>query len=254
MAEFAKFQGIGYTDAVSLGLVAKHSRAGGFGNNPDVDTNTVPEDAWTGGGLYPWMVAATLLQIRSTSASDTAAGVGTHSVLVSGLDINFVPISQTVTLNGTAAVAIPTALYRINSVLPGVPGSSQVNVGDIIVEDVAAGNTVRAIAPAGYGTTRQAPYTVPVGCNLLIKQLYLGILSPAGVGGRAASLSTYFKFTGGMYRLPITITTANNISYLHIIDPPISLTAGTDFSLRITNLSDSNSDITGAWNGILVQN
>lgn len=253
MTEFAKYSGIAHSDAVSLGRVAKMSRVTGLGNNPDVDTGTLPEDSWSGGGLYPWMTAATALQIRSTSASDTAAGVGARTVLVPTLDTAFVPVSKSLVMNGVTAVPFVGTAYRINMALVATAGTSETNVGDLIIEDVAAPNTVRCIIKAGAGISQQAAYTVQANAMLLVKQLYLGINAVAGSASRVATLTTYTK-TNGVIRLPITIQTANGIAYLHNMDPPIALTSGTDFSLRIGNLTDSNSDITGAWNGILVLN
>ncbi len=254
MTEHAKYLGLPHGDAVALGRVAKQLRVGGFGENPDVDTGSTPEDAWTEGGLYPWMTAPTALQVRSTSADDTAAGSGARSASAFILSSTFVPSIVVTALNGTTAVPLAVAPYRINLAQPGAWGSAGVNLGDIIFEDVAPPNTIRAVIPAGVGQSQQAPYTVAANSSLLIKQLYLGVNAITGVADRSANLTTYFKFTSGALRLPITITAATGRPYRHDIDPPIALPAGTDFSLRITKVTDNNSSITGAWNGILVQN
>lgn len=78
--------------AVGLGQVPGYRRITALGNNPDVDT-AGPEDVWSGGGLYPWMTTATALEIVSDSASDTSAGTGARTVLVNGLDANFVEVA-----------------------------------------------------------------------------------------------------------------------------------------------------------------
>jgi hypothetical protein len=243
---YQPFAPIDYYDALALGKVPKHSRASAVGNNPDVDTATFPEDAWSGGGLYPWLSDGinTALQIRSTSASDTMA------VSTFGLTAPiFRAVTVTNTLSGITPVPLGTSLTRINQVMPAT-----MNVGDIIVEDVAPPNTIRAIVPAGIGISQQAAYTVPEGCTLLIRQIYIGMLPASGATARQATVRTYFKFPSGATRLTVSLQMANGQSYAHLIEPPIALTVGTDFNLRIDNVSDNNSNVTCAWNGVLVQN
>ncbi len=239
-----------FYDAVSLGLVSGFSRVGAFGNNPDVDTGTLPEDCWTGGGLYPWMTAMTSLEVVSSSVSDSSAGVGARTITISGLNDLYMAVSQSITLNGTTPVAVPLQLFRINSSLITSAGTSQVNVGDITIRDTGAG-AIRAIIPTGFGMTRQAPYTVVAGSSLLIKQLFLNIQSPSGTVNQYANMTTFFRSSAGVYRLPITIGCVNGAPYSHPIDPPIFVAEKTDFSLRTLNVSDSNTNITCAWNGIL---
>lgn len=247
--------GIDFYDAVSLGLdtVRKFARASAVGNNPDVDTSTTPEDAWPGGGIYPWITTGSniALQVRSTSALDTAAGAGAQGFTLLALTAPLFRIAnQTVALNGTTPVPFTTAVNRINNYMT----TTGLNVGDLIVEDVAPPNTIRAIIPAGVGTSQQAAYTVPEGSRLLIRQIYIGMLPASGATARSATIKTYFKFTSSATRLTVALQMANGQSYAHQIEPPIMLPVGTDFNLRIDNVSDSNSNVTCAWNGILVSN
>lgn len=246
---------IDFYDAVALGLdtVRKFTRASAVGNNPDVDTTTTPEDVWSGGGLYPWITTGSnvALQVRSTSASDTSVGPGALGITLGGLTAPLFRVSnQTISLNGTTPVAIPTALNRINAFAT----TSGLNVGDIIIEDVAPPNTIRGIIPAGVGVMQQSQYTVPEGCRLLIRQIYIGMLPASGATARQATVKTYFKFTSSATRLTVALQMANGQSYAHFIEPPIAIGTGTDFGLRVDNVSDNNSNITCAWNGVLVSN
>lgn len=237
---------IEYFTAVALGLVDKHSRASAVGNNPDVDTTTTPEDVWTGGGIYPWLPNGvnTALQARSTSAADTQAL--TLNALTATL---FRTSAQTISLSGTTPVPFPTSVTRLN-----LAQTASINVGDIIIEDAAPPNTIRAIIPAGVGVTQQAAFTVPEGTRLAISQIYIGMLPASGATARQATVKTYFRFTSGAVRLTVALQVANGQSYAHQITPPIMLPTGTDFNLRVDNVSDNNSNITCAWNGVLVSN
>lgn len=248
-----QFEPIGYYDSVSLGNIQKYSRASAVGNNPIVNTSTTPEDVWTGGGLYPWIFDNTnvALQVRSTSALDIVAGSGAQGVTLMGLVAPILRLTpQTIALNGTTPVPIPTAVNRINL----AQTTTGLNVGDIIFEDQAAPNTIRAIIPAGIGVSQQSQYTVPEGCRLLVRQIYIGMLPASGSTARQATVKTYFKFASGATRLTVALQMANGQSYAHLIEPPIMLATGTDFGLRVDAVSDNNSNITCAWNGVLVQN
>jgi hypothetical protein len=141
-------------------------------------------------------------------------------------------------------------MVRVNQAMT----ASGLNVGDIIIEDQAAPNTIRAIIPAGIGISQQAAFTVPEGGTLLIRQIYIGMLPASGATFRQATVKTYFRFPSGATRLTVQLQMADGQSYAHQIEPPIALVTGTDFNLRISNVSDSNSNITCAWNGILVLN
>ena len=140
--------------AVSLGLVDGVSRVTALGNRVGINTG-VPEDVWTGGLDYPWMSAATSLEIVSDNAADTSSGTGARTVTISGLDTNFRQVSQTVSMNGTTAAAIPTQLIRINSARVLTSGTGKTNAGILTVRDSGAGTT-RALISAGVGITRQS--------------------------------------------------------------------------------------------------
>lgn len=82
-----------FLQAVAYGQVPGYRRVTALGNNPDVDSGTVPEDIWAGGGAYPWMTGATALEIVSSSANDAAAGTGARTVTINGLDINYAEVA-----------------------------------------------------------------------------------------------------------------------------------------------------------------
>lgn len=236
---------------IGFGDYADHTRITGLGHNPDVDIASVPEDIWSGGGIYPWMTAATALEIVSSSANDTAAGTGTRTVMVNGLDINFVSISQVITLNGVTPVAIPSNLYRINAILQMSSGSAKINAGTITVRDSGAGAT-RGIMPIGYGTARQSIYTVPAGFTLQIISNYIAINGSGST--RSADISTYIQSPNGFYRMPITLTASDGKPYRHDGIPGIIIQEKTDYALRCTASTNDNAEISGAWLGILRKN
>jgi len=237
-----------YATAVGFSQLIGNSRVAALGNNPDIDT--APEDIWSGGGQYPWMTAATPLEILSTDANDTSAGTGARTVTIVGLDINYGIVTQSVILNGITPVAIPMPLFRINSAMITSAGTGRVNAGDINIRDVS-GATVRCVIPLGYGISRQSQYTVPAGSTLAVQSLLFCINRPTTT--RDATIATFFQSPLGFYRLSLEVSVDGN-PYRHDGTPGIIVPEKFDFGLRCTYVSSTNTDITGAWLGILKTN
>ena len=124
-----------------------------FGFNREI--GTAFETIWNDGGTYVYPSSALAMTIVSSSASDTM------QVLVVGLDASYNEVRQTVTLNGTGSVAIPTALFRINTAII-LSGS---NVGNITI---ASGGVTYGYIEATLGTTQACIYTVPAGYDLYL--------------------------------------------------------------------------------------
>lgn len=238
---------------VSAGVMPGFLRASGLGYNPDVDTGSVPEDAWGGSGLYNWMPGLTSLEMVSTSPNDTAVGTGARAVIFLGLDDQFKPRNQTIATNGIAAVPLPLQAFRNNGGRITLAGATGTNEGDIILRD-AGGGVERGRILAGTGTMRQAPYTVPFDNSLEIFQILTAIDSPGGSVNISSVIATYFRSPGAAFFLPLILPNTNSQPYAHEINPPIFLAAGTDFSLRIMKVSDNNAIVTAGWNGLLKKN
>jgi hypothetical protein len=238
--------------AAGFGLLSPGiRRVVGLGNNPDVDTGTVPEDIWTGGGLYPFMTVATSLEIVSDSASDAAAGTGARTILLSGLDANYVEQSSILTLNGLTAVAVPIQYFRINQIMVLSAGSNETNVGLITVRDAGAGTT-RGLIMIGTGISRQAVYTVPAGHTLSIHSILASLNRTTGTNNVTIGFS--FRTFTGVRRLTLEFSISDRSPYRHDGIPGITMAEKTDFSLRTTFTGGNNADVTGAFLGVLVAN
>jgi len=75
---------------VAKGNVSGHRVINKFGNNPDVDTNTDPEDVWGGGGIYAFFyttnqtveaVSTETTDVGTTVSSGTATGGSTTTLI-----------------------------------------------------------------------------------------------------------------------------------------------------------------------------
>jgi hypothetical protein len=244
--------GYGLGEAIGFSDVPNLRRVTALGFNPDIDVATIPEDVWPGGGLYPWLTVATSLEIVSTSVADAAAGTGARTFQVGCLDAAYVETTEIVTLNGVTAVPLTKQCLRINSLVLLTAGTGKTNAGDVSVRD-AGGGTVRSIAPAGYGLSRQAIYTVPAGYTLQIISIYIAGLAATGATTNF-DVSTFTQTSTGVYRLPITLTTGSTGVYRHDGIPGIILAEKTDFALRVTFANLNNTIVTAAFLGIMKKN
>lgn len=242
-------KGMDFDTAVGLGLVPGVRRVTALGANPDIDQGTLPEDVWSVGGVYPWMTAATSLEVVSTSASDSSAGVGARTVTIFGLDANYVEVNQTITLNGTTPVVVPTQLLRINSVLIMSAGSTKVNVGDINIRRVTGG-LIQAQIPVGYGITRQSIFTVPAGHTLSVHSILFAQTRSGGVD-KNITVANFIQSPLGFYRMPLELSVSQTTPYRHDGKPGITLAEKTDFAFRVIESSASDASVTVAFLGTL---
>ena len=157
---------------VARGQIAYHYSQFKFGFNPDVDNSL--ETVWAQGGLYSYLAAETVLKISSSSTADTSAGTGARTVTISGLDVNYNEISETITLNGQTAVNSTNSYLRIFRMIVNTAGSGGQNAGVIY----AGTGTVTTGVPAniyatiaiGDNQTLMALWTVPAGHTAYLLQ------------------------------------------------------------------------------------
>lgn len=237
---------------VAFGELNGYRRVLALGNAPAVNIATAPADLWTGMGAYPWLAAATALEVVSSSAADAAAGTGARTVLVSALDIDFVEFQEVLTLNGTTPVPMVKPAYRIQDIRMVSGGSSMVNAGTINLRDVAGG-TVRAIIPIGYGTARQSQYTVPAGHTLSwVVGPVICINRPTST--RDAAIGVLLRNPIASYQwIPLEVTVDGNP--FQLMGSPLAVfPEKTDLGLRVMAVSANATDITGGWVGLLKRN
>lgn len=232
----------------TLGRVAGHSRVALYGHTPTPTANT---DVWEGASLYPFQTAASVLEILSASALDTAAGTGARTMMVVGLDVNFNPVSEIITMNGVTPVQTVNSYLRVNGLNIATSGSGHVNAGDITLRLTGAGAT-QAIARAGYGFAKQCVYTVPAGFTLLSTDVL------PECGGALNSGTIVMGFTRISPTLQIQITNEYNASPGFPIQRTIITGAvvpsTSAITLRITSTTGAPTSGYCSFNGILVDN
>jgi len=133
---------------------------------------------WAENAVYVFPPGPTQMNVSSSDVDDTNGGTGTWNVTIYGLDINFVEIIETVTLNGQTPVPTVAQFYRINRMRIGRSGSTEANEGVIYIGVGAtiAGKpaTIYNEIVTGYGVSSTAIYTVPDGLTAYLKFFAVG--------------------------------------------------------------------------------
>ena len=133
-----------------------------FGNNDDVDGAL--ETIWDGGGLYTYLTTAATVTVTSTDSDDSETGTGARTVTVEGLDTSYNPVSETLTVGGSAGTV---EFYRVFRAYVATSGSTGSNEGTISIS--SGGTTLAQIrsvgtpTASGLGQTFMSLYTVPAG-------------------------------------------------------------------------------------------
>lgn len=244
------FQSVGFM------LEPGYERASGWGNNPDIDLGGPEVVDPLGGTTIPWLSSATSLEIVSDSAADAAAGTGARTVSIDGLNANYSRVSQTVTLNGTTAVAIPTQLIAINRLRVLSAGTGLTNAGLITVRNAGAG-TSRCLIPIGRSISQSSGYTVPASCTLQINR-HLASINRTVTAGRWITYTGAFQLWDGTQYgptvLPLEVSISDTALAAFMAEPGLVLPERSRFWLQVNAVSGNNTDVTAAWWGILKLN
>jgi hypothetical protein len=142
-----------YYSQVALGLISGYSVARIAGHSLATTTLSPVTESL----VYSTPTAAAALEFVSSSVNDTSAGSGAREVTVVGLDSNWAEVTQTVTTNGTTAVALATNLIRLHRWYVSSSGSyatsgTSSHVGTLTIRVSGAGATWSQIALSGsYG-------------------------------------------------------------------------------------------------------
>ena len=241
-----------FNQRVSLGLISGVTLVGIIGHNPDVDTGTLPEDCWEEGGSYAFLAVASSLEVLSSSANDTSAGSGARTILVTGLDTNYNPLSETVILNGTSVVALSGSYLRVNAMQVATAGSTTTNEGTITLRVASAGASVSVMGP-GDGLAQNGIYTVPAGFKFIPEFFTCSALkAPAD----STSLAVRYRPFGGAFfviqQFGLNSQGSTALSFSIPLARPV--TEKTDIRFTVTEVSANNVAVSASLLGKLFPN
>lgn len=224
----------------SMGHVSNGTPVFIYGNNPDVQN--VEETIWYHGGVYTYPTAAT--QMLVSSDDDTA----TCQVMINGLDANYMPINEIVTLTGQTAVTTTLSYLRIqNAYVLANPTVQNIYIG---VGTVTAGvpATVYERIFDGHNRTESARYTVPAGRTFYITH---------GTISHGSDSSAYItgRLVYRLFGLPFqnaAIVNLNNKFIDFWFDFPVALPEKTDIEAKGVCSKQQVNAVSASFEGILI--
>jgi len=157
-----------------------------FGHNDTVGTSY--EDIHPNGGDINWLTGGTKVEILSSNAADTSAGLGVRSVELHGLSATGADQEEVIIMNGTSAVESALTYCRINKLhneTVGTYGGS--HQGDVTCRVTGAGSVqsimkgeegaVNSSVQYGLGEASNGYWTVPLGKVLYITYVNVNVQS-----------------------------------------------------------------------------
>lgn len=240
------------TDLDTFGSIQK------FGSNPDIDTGTLPEDIWNGGGMLPYLDTAETMAVTSSNETDTYGGFGAWDLFVVGVDANWTVRIQRVPLNGLTAVNTSIAYLRIIRAYVEHAGDYTTNVGTLTITGIDTGTVMVAIPP-DYGQTQIAATSVPDGRTAYLAKWQATMIRQGSTSGAMATVVFQVRenadnSTSAWRRWDEVHLSVVGTSYAqHRYVPWKQMPARTDMRLTCTYVSDSNTRISGGISLFLVR-
>lgn len=220
------------------------------GRNDDVDTGT-DEDVWIVGGDYVFPPTAQTLTLVSDSAADdgSPAGTGGHTVRVDGLDADYNPLTEFVTMDGTTPVITVGEFLRVNKGTVREVGTAEANVGTITATQTTSALTMFTVPPS-FGQSSLGVYTVAADHELVATRIWATIGKQAATSASIAFIIREFGLSFraiGFAGLHSQGTTLADVS-LPVV-PPVPGRA--DLKIRVS-VSANNTDVNGGFEGFLI--
>ena len=236
---------------VARNQIMGHSSVFVSGFNATVGTTY--ETVWSESTVYAYLTSASVIEISSSSANDTAAGTGARTVTIYGLDASYNQISETVTLNGTSAVNTTLSYLRVFHLLVNTAGSGGAAAGTIYAGTGALTAGKPAVVYGVYtadGGSTAAIYTVPAGYTGYI----FDFLTSSGctTANAYTNVGLYARPFGGVFDNTIQGRCSNGNSFNVPLNFPLAFTEKTDIEIRTSATSASN--VTGNFSIVLVKN
>ena len=243
-----------HTDlAISRGHTLGYRTLYKFGYNPDV--NGDEETVWEQGGDYPWLDSAVTMFVSSTSVNDTSGGSGANTILIQGLDENYVEIEETITLNGQTQVTTQLSYLRVYRAFVTLAGSSGTSGGIIYIGSSGAtggvpNGTVYANLSIG-NQTQIAAYTVPAGHTLYLDEI--NITAALNLANKRVNASFHTRDFGSNVFRTRFINVLQSSQLKQLFKYPQEFAEKTDVEIRVST-NTTNNPIAASFQGVLIKN
>lgn len=229
---------------VAKGKIAGHSVAFISGKHPSVSVGGTPTTVWNNtANTYPWSVwdaGAAAIYMASSSASDT------QTLLLSGLDASYNPITAVVTLTGTTYVNTGATLFkRLNSAVCITNG---VTVGTVTLRYGSSGGTIVGLISTGTSSTSMSIYTVPAGFTAFSTYGDFSVNK-----GNQAELAVKWRFFGAPF---VTVYSTEVYEQFIVSSPTIpgAIPEKTDLDNQVQSVDNAGSRVYSNQQLLLIDN
>ena len=240
--------GIASNIPIAAGEVDGWSNIHKFGAVPLMSTNPGVGSVWDKSDTYyPWgafatpgpLTIATTLANGSTSTLDDGV-----DVTIIGLDENFLPAQETISISGSSGTGSQT-FARVYRAYTSADNQTQIRVS------TTTGTPTEVLRiNIGKGQTLMAVYTVPAG-----KTAYLTKGTATCAANADATIDMMVRYGGvGAFRIGHTAAVAGvGGQYTYEFAVPVQMPEKTDIDIR-TTVRSNNARVTAAFDIILVDN
>ena len=224
----------------SMGHVTNGTPVFVYGNNPNVQT--AEETIWYHGGIYTYPSTATQMKVSSQDAGATS------EVMINGLDANYMPINEIVTLTGQTAVTTTRSYLRIqNAYVLSNAATNHIYIG---TGTVTAGvpQTVYEMIHDGHNRTESARYTVPAGRTFYITH---GTISHGSDSSAYVTARLVYRLFGLPFQ-NFAVVNLNNKFIDFWFDFPVALPEKSDVEAKGFCSKAQANAVSASFEGILI--
>lgn len=241
--------------SIAIGASSIVGAVSKFGAHFDLDTAELPTSLTTAvlasGGVYPYPSVAGALEVVSSDAADAAAGTGMRTVLIMGLDAEWLLKSEIVTLNGITPVALPGTWIRTHRMYGITAGSGKVNVGTVTVRPSGGGVTLLDIPP-DFGQSVHGIFTVPADRRGFFKTWKCVHLPKAAVEAVHAHVAIVTRENDQADR-PFRVRQTSSTGTPNPFVVPVEIPPMTDIEMRVLTVDANNTQIAGTFQLVLAK-
>jgi len=225
----------------SMGHVTNGTPVFVYGNNPDVQS--AEETIWYHGGIYLYPTSAIQMSVSSDDATATC------QVMINGLDADYMPINEVVTLTGQTAVTTTKSYLRIqNAYVIADPTTQNIYIGTgTVTAGVPA--TVYEMIHDGHNRTESGRFTVPAGRTFYVSH---GTISHGSDSSNAHITGRLIYRLFGMPFQSAAIVNLNNSFIDFWFDFPIALPEKSDLETRAFCSKAQANGVSTSFEGLLI--
>ena len=234
---------IEYSEGVNIsrGLVRGTIPISKFGYNPAVPNNGF-ETVWDGSNVYTYTSTPAVATVTSDDGDDDGG-----TVEVEGLDTNYNPVTETLTIGGSPGSILFRRVFRA-TLLTANTGTVNVGAVTVTVNSIAV-----AIISEDRGQTLMAIYTIPAGYTGYLLQLDMGskkdneheviFVVRSEVAGAAWQTKSFVTTRGGFtekdFKLPLAIPEKHDVEVRVKASATSALSAGFELLLVSNDFKES---------------